>query len=127
MLRALLISIGSTVVALLVWGVAIVVLARLDVGADLQLSGTWTVLTLALYAVPFAVGAWLGTRSGLRNLPPASAVAAGAGGALAVFVVLTLFSGRPELLSVVPPVAGVALGTGLALRANGRRDEVGAA
>lgn len=127
MLRALLIAAGATVAGLVAWVVVVLVLGRLDMAADLEMSGSWSVLSTVLYALPFAVGAWAGTRSGLRALPLDRAALAGAGGALAVLVAVTLSSGGTDLLSVVLPLAGAALGVELARRTSGRGNGLGAA
>lgn len=118
-MRAFLVAAGATLFGALVYGLVVVGLFRFD-ARDLQVDGAVVVVAVLLYALPFAAGAWLGTRSGLRAGPSGRAAAFGAAGALLALVVLTLFSlgaGGSDLLGVLVPLAGVAAGAVLALRA----------
>lgn len=118
MLRPLLRGAGATVTALLFYGVLVGLLGASD-AADLEVGTTWVAVSSALFAAPFGFGAWIGTRSGLRSLPPRSAVAAGGGGALVVFALVTLAGGGTDALSVLLPAAGTVAGAGCALRTVG--------
>lgn len=120
MLRALLTAVGTTVAGLVLYGLLVVLLATVDASFDAEVSGASVVVSTLLFAVPFALGAWAGVRAGLRVLPPPNALAAGAGGTLAVFAVVTLVGGLDtDPVSVLLPAAGTALGSWIALRAAG--------
>lgn len=112
------ISTGLTLLALLLYGMLMIPLLRSVVSS----ADSWT---LALLAPPFVLGAWMGTRSGLRDLRPRSAALAACTGALAPVLVLLvvllvdsdLRTTRGELLGVALfPLLGATLGVGLAVR-----------
>lgn len=124
MLRPFLIAVAMTVLALLLYGLLVVALFRLDVRQNLRVEDSSIVLASVFYVLPYALGAWTGTRSGLRDLPPRSAALAASAGALAPMLVVLVVTwaggsaptGARDVLGLLLPLAGVAVGAALAVR-----------
>lgn len=101
--------------AVIMYGLLVVGLFRFD-ARDLQVDGAAVVVGVVLWAVPFAAGAWSGTRSGLRDLAPRAAALRGCAGALLALLVVSLAGGGSDAASVLVPLVGIAAGTALGLR-----------